>query len=150
MTGVKIDQWRGNIGLFNRQKVYKMCHGGLNNHDDNFLITDHFFFMVHWLPILFTIIPNLILLFFLCYECALIPHSTFIVCLLLLLRALSFSILFFQCDKLIFYSVFAFLKIISLPKKLFHVRKCLQSFFKYNISQRTKNLTFLLWFCQSF
>ena len=66
MTGVKIDQWRGNIVLFNRKNVYKMCHGGLNNHDDNFLITDHFFFMVHWLPIPFKIIPNLIFIFFFC------------------------------------------------------------------------------------
>ena len=69
MTGVKIDQWQGNIGLFNRKKLYKMCH--------------------------VSTIMTIIFFSFLCYGCAPIPHSTYIVGLLLLLRALSFSILFF-------------------------------------------------------
>ena len=103
MTGDKIDQWLGNIGLFNRKKVYKMCHGGLNNHDDNFLITDHFFFMVHWLPKPFKIIPNLILLFFFCATNVLLFPILLISYIYFYFFELSLSrYYFFKCDKLIF------------------------------------------------
>ena len=94
-SGVSIDQWRGNIGLFNRKKKYKMCYRGLNIHAGNFLFTGHFFSLLHLLAIPSKIILNLILPFFYCGTSDFNPHTAYVVCLLLFLQALSFPISFF-------------------------------------------------------
>ena len=140
MTGVSIEQWRGNIGLFNRKSIFKKYLKECNDYTV-FLITIFLHKLLHLLRVPFEILSSLLLLFFYCIMIVtLFPISlTVYLCLDNLLCYDSCNTLFY---KSFLYSIKIVLEINILPRKISNITKYSFSLLKKYLPKSLTNALF--------
>ena len=136
MTEVSIDQWRGNIGLFNRKKILKAFKG--RNDCDVFVLIVELLFKISYLFNKLELLYNLLLLFSYCTMIVtLFPIVlTMYLCLDHLLSGKSNPL----HHKIYLYSLHTFLEINLIPRKIQNSFK----FLKKHFSKKLKNASFFI------
>ena len=140
MTGVSIDQWRGNIGLFDRKKIVKSLKE--RNDQEGFLIVQLLLELLYLLNNL-DILYNMLLLFSYCtMTVTLFP--IFLVTCLCFDHLLSADNIFNSPHQLLLHSLRTFLEINLIPSRISCIIKHSFKFLKEHCPQKLKNALFFI------
>ena len=147
MGGINIEQWRGNIGIFNRKKCMRICKTGSNDFDS--FSTEYIYHLLNFFYKSVKLISSLILLFSYC-SMVLFLFPTLLMTRLSMISVFANDIGTYPNQSLFSYiqPIQIFLEIHLLPRTIAFRIASLFSFFK-NLSKPVTNIMFFIFVLQT-